>query len=88
VLQRKANAAENEVSTSLAILAVPAAGEPMGEAAAVDLIRLAILLAKLQSFFAERRRLNLRVSLVFAIFAGVVESDGLMVRERTPMRSF
>jgi phosphate starvation-inducible membrane PsiE len=77
---RKANAAENEVATSLGT-------EAAGGAAAVDMTLLVIFFANFLSFLAKRFRLNLRVSLVFAIFAGVVESDRLMVGEKLPRRS-
>jgi hypothetical protein len=65
---RNANAAEKEVSTM--------AGTT-GESSALLLVRRAIFFAKLFNLLAKRRRENLLVSLIFAIFAGVVEYGGL-----------
>jgi hypothetical protein len=76
---RKANAAEYEGATSLG-------AEVAGGVAVVDLTLRVIFFASFSSLLAKRRRLNLRVSLIFAIFAGIVESDRLMVEEKKPMR--
>jgi hypothetical protein len=70
---RKAKAAEKKVSTM--------AGST-GASPARVVVQRAIFFTKLLILLARRRRENLRVSLVFAIFAGVVESGKLIVGEK------
>jgi hypothetical protein len=70
---RKAKAAEKKVSTM--------AGST-GASPARVVVQRAIFFTKLLILLARRRRENLRVSLVFAIFAGVVEFGELIVGEK------